>query len=301
MTRDERQKECIRRWVKAGGNASIVASTGFGKTRIALDIIDLLVKKNPDLYVIIVVPTDFLKEQWEEQLFNRKLYFNCSVQIINSVIKQNQECDLLIQDECHLFASQQFKRVFQKIKYKLILCLTGTLERLDGKEEIIKKYAPVCDRITLTIAEKNGWVSHVNEYVVLLNVDLSEYNEVNKKFNSYFAFFNFDFKIGMACLQDPKYRNSYAKTINIPANQLAAIAADWMRCLRVRKTFIQFIIYIVASIFAMITADIMTKSEGIFGATTSYFITMFTFFISYVIVQNIEINKIKKIGETKNE
>ena len=30
MTRDERQKECIRRWVKAGGNASIVASTGFG-------------------------------------------------------------------------------------------------------------------------------------------------------------------------------------------------------------------------------------------------------------------------------
>lgn len=239
MTRDERQKECIRRWVKAGGNASIVACTGFGKTKVALDIIDLLVKKNPDLYVIVVVPTDFLKEQWEEQLFNRKLYFNCSVQIINSAIKQNQECDLLIQDECHLFASQQFKQVFQKIKYKLILCLTGTLERLDGKEEIIKKYAPVCDRITLTIAEKNGWVSHVNEYVVLLNVDLSEYNEVNKKFNSYFAFFNFDFKIGMACLQDPKYRNSYAKTINIPAKQLAVIAADWMRCLRVRKVFIQ--------------------------------------------------------------
>ena len=59
MTRDERQKECIRRWLKAGGNASIVASTGFGKTKVALDIIDLLVKKNPDLYVIIVVPTDY--------------------------------------------------------------------------------------------------------------------------------------------------------------------------------------------------------------------------------------------------
>ena len=54
-------------------------------------------------------------------MFDRKLYFNCSVQIINSAIKQNQECDLLIQDECHLFASQQFKQVFQKIKYKLIL------------------------------------------------------------------------------------------------------------------------------------------------------------------------------------
>ena len=30
----------------------------------------------------------------------------------------------------------------------------------------------------------------------------------------------------MACLKDPKYRNSYAKTINIPAKQLAIIAAD---------------------------------------------------------------------------
>lgn len=30
----------------------------------------------------------------------------------------------------------------------------------------------------------------------------------------------------MACLQDLKYRNSYAKTINIPSKQLAAIAAD---------------------------------------------------------------------------
>lgn len=69
----------------------------------------------------------------------------------------------------------------------------------------------------------------------------------------------------------------------------------------IRKTFIQFILYIIASIVAMITADVLTKSEGIFGATISYFIAMFTFFISYVIVQNIEINKIKKIGETKNE
>lgn len=37
--------------------------TGFGKTRIALDIIDLLVEKNSNLSVLIVVPTEILKEQ----------------------------------------------------------------------------------------------------------------------------------------------------------------------------------------------------------------------------------------------
>lgn len=31
----------------------------------------------------------------------------------------------------------------------MILCLTGTLERLDGKEELIKKYAPVCDSVSM--------------------------------------------------------------------------------------------------------------------------------------------------------
>lgn len=33
------------------------------KTRVALDIIDLLVEKNPDIFVLIVVPTEILKEQ----------------------------------------------------------------------------------------------------------------------------------------------------------------------------------------------------------------------------------------------
>ena len=47
-------------------------------------------------------------------------------------------------------------KVFKCVNYKNILCLTGTLERLDGKEELIKQYAPVCDRITIEEAEENG-------------------------------------------------------------------------------------------------------------------------------------------------
>lgn len=30
MDRTTRQKECLKRWIKAGGAASIVAATGFG-------------------------------------------------------------------------------------------------------------------------------------------------------------------------------------------------------------------------------------------------------------------------------
>lgn len=85
--------------------------------------------------------------------------------------------------------SDTFSELFKAVNYTFIMCLTATLERLDGKEIIIKKYAPVCDTITLDEALKNGWVAPVKNYLVLLNVDLTQYKELNKKFNSYFAFF----------------------------------------------------------------------------------------------------------------
>jgi len=91
-----------------------------------------------------------------EEVIKRNLVHNCKVEIINTAIKNNYDCDLLILDECHLFASDQFRQIFTNVSYKFILCLTGTLERLDGKEKVIKQYAPVCDVITLKEAEANG-------------------------------------------------------------------------------------------------------------------------------------------------
>ena len=156
MTRTERQKLCYKRWIEAGGKATIVATTGFGKTRLALNTIDKFLTINDQTFVLIVVPTEVLKKQWIDQLIERDLISNCRVEIINSVIKSDWECDLLIQDEIHLYAADSFKRIFECVNYKFVMGLTGTLERLDGKEAIIKRYAPVCDRITLKEAQDNG-------------------------------------------------------------------------------------------------------------------------------------------------
>ena len=238
MDRTERQKVCVKRWLKANGAATIVAATGFGKTNIALNIAEILIKKNPDASILIVVPTEPLKEQWESQLADRALSENCNVQIINSVIKKKWDCDLLIVDECHLMAATTFSLVFTCVTYRLILCLTGTMERLDGKEVIIKQFAPVCDTITLQEAEANGWVSPVKEYAVMLKVDLTEYEELNKKFNSYFAYFDWIFSDAMLCATNAAFRRKYAKSHNLDWRQVTAMAMDWMRCLRKRKEFV---------------------------------------------------------------
>lgn len=238
MTRNDRQKECLRRWLKAGGHGTLECATGFGKTKTALDLIDAFVTKNPESQTLIVVPTQLLKDQWIEKIDERGLGLNTRVEIINTVIKQTWSCDLLCIDECHLCVSTTFVQVFQAVEYNYILCLTGTLERLDMRHVILEKYAPVCDRITIEEAEANGWVAPHKEYVVMIKTDLSDYNAWTQKFNSYFSTLNYDFNFAMKLVTDPIARNKWAKQMGYQSKQATAIVMDWMRLMKKRKDFI---------------------------------------------------------------
>ena len=149
--------------------------------------------------MIVVVPTDVLRNQWLEQLDERGLGWNCKVEIINTASKTIDQCDLLILDEVHKFAADQFSHVFKTVKYKHVLGLTATIERLDGKHELIKKYCPVVDTVTIEVAKANGWVSEFTEYQVIVSAeDIDIYRDYNKEFVQHFEFFNFDFGLAMS-------------------------------------------------------------------------------------------------------
>lgn len=238
LSRTDRQKLCVKRWINAGGKNTVVAVTGFGKTRIALMAIGKLLKTNPSASILISVPTTVLKEQWTEELIKWKVFSNCRVEIINTIVKHEYDIDLLICDECHLLPSDQFRKIFSCVNYKLILCLTGTLERLDGKEIIIKQYAPVCDTITADEAIENKWIAPVREYAVLLDVNLDEYKEWDRKFNGFFSFFDYDFNKSMSCATNIIERRKYAKTMGIPEKLVMANAMGFMKALKARKDFV---------------------------------------------------------------
>ena len=210
-----------------------------GKTRTGLLAIELLLKKKSDAKVLISVPTEVLKEQWMEELIKRNMFSNCRVMVINSIVKGDWEVDLLIIDECHLVASDTFRAIFDRVTYNMVLCLTGTLERLDGKEVVIKQYAPVCDNIPMKEALVNGWVSPVKEYVVMLDVDLTEYNKLNQTFIGFFSQMNYDFELAMKCATDAMYRNKIAKKLGLKPKELAGIAFGWLKALKGRKAFVQ--------------------------------------------------------------
>lgn len=99
MTRDERQKLSIQKWLQAKGKGVLIAGTGFGKTRVGLMIIKGILSKHPTRRILIVVPTITLKEQWYNLIDQWGFSLNCDVQVINTVITRNWNCDLLIIDD----------------------------------------------------------------------------------------------------------------------------------------------------------------------------------------------------------
>lgn len=196
-SRDLRQEQCIKRWLQAKGKGCIVQPTGTGKTITCLKALKLVLDKYPERRYIVIVPTDNLKVQWESQLDNWGLSLNGEVIIVNTAIKNNYTTDILVIDEAHRVNSTTFREIFNKIVYKNVIGLTATFERLDDlHKEVMEKYCPVVDTITLEEAILNEWISTFTEYEVILSVDnIEEYETYNKEFTKSFEFFGFDFKL----------------------------------------------------------------------------------------------------------
>ncbi len=201
LTRTERQKEVLRNWIANKCKGSVIATTGFGKTRIALMGASLLAQKFTGLTIIVVVPTETLQKQWKKALDGQGLSLQSDVIIINTLIKHEYVCDLLILDEAHRYASELNIQVFDRVKYKFILALSATMERLDGKHELLYKYCPVIDRINDLEAIANGWVAESIEYKIILDVDdIDTYKAMTKDFNEHFEFFQYNFDLAMSML-----------------------------------------------------------------------------------------------------
>ena len=208
VTRDERQEEARVKWVKNKCKGTFEFATGFGKTWTAVKCIKSVIAKYRKFRVLVVVPIDNLKSQWLGYIDSNDLSFNVDVQIVNTVVTREWETDILIIDEAHRYASDVFKEVFNKVKYKYILGLTATFKRLDGKHELIEKFCPVIDRVTIEEALANGWLSSFKEYQVLIDVDdIEEYKKLNAEFIEHFEFFNFDFGLAMSMIGKEGYKN----------------------------------------------------------------------------------------------
>ena len=251
VDRTTRQEECRKTWIKNKCVGTIVAATGFGKTRVGLNCAETIIKHYPNFKLLVVVPTDTLQKQWKKQLDERGLGLNCDVMVINTAVKERRQYHMIILDEIHRYASDVFSLIFKQVGYKYILGLTATFERLDGKEVFISKHCPVIDTITLEEALANGWVSPYVEYEVLIGVDdIEEWNRMNREFTEHYEFFNYDWDLINTMTGPTGWKNRQAYRDRIcPADASASVrkavltnitmhAMGFMRLMQARKKFI---------------------------------------------------------------
>lgn len=200
---------------------------------------------------LIVVPTEALQNQWQVKIDNNGLQFNCDIWVINTASKRTFVCDCLILDECHRVPAKSFVHIFNTVKYKYILGLTATFERLDGRDKLLAVKSPVIDTITTEEALLNGWISPFKEYLVLIDVpDLDVYQKANREFTEHFQFFNYDFGLAMACLGKDGYKTKIQlRDSLLPKNATLEQKKDLLklvnihtfgftRALQARKSFI---------------------------------------------------------------
>lgn len=181
-SRDIRQEQAFCNWRNNQYNGIIVAATGFGKTQVGI-----LASKSLSggETVLVVVPTTSLQEQWKQRLDAAGIK-DYEVFCINSAYKfVDFTVDLLILDEIHLFAADEFRKVFEGVECKKLLGLTATLERGDGKHDIILEHTKVVDNIPLDECLINGWVAPFTVYNVAVPMSEEEKVEYNKAEKSF--------------------------------------------------------------------------------------------------------------------
>ena len=241
------QKEVINKWIhncKAKGYCSI--ATGVGKTYIAVLAIKLCNEKHPDKNINVVVPTLVLAEAWtDEKKGHIKLHGlkNVNIYVINSYVKEQQNCALLIIDETHVATgskSKTFNTVIERTKFHWILCLSATLEK--EHTDFLHKYnITLVENFTAQQGVELGWLSPYKILCVpveLSIIDRERYDKMHKEFNKHFATFNFDFGLAMKCVTDNNARQQLADNLNWEKGRIDAAVFAWNRNMRLRKDFL---------------------------------------------------------------
>ncbi|MGH1491912.1 MAG: DEAD/DEAH box helicase [Acidimicrobiales bacterium] len=186
------QIEALTTWLQCGRRGVIEAVTGSGKTNLAIAAIVDAHRRG--LFVLVIVPSRVLINQWHERL--TALIPDCTVGRLGDDHRDHPEdCDvlittrhsaashrpvppngrggLLVADECHGYGGGKLRRSLLK-EYGERLGLTATLERSDDAVEkvLIPFFGGVCYRYGFGEAIRDGVCAQPR--VAFVSVALSE-------------------------------------------------------------------------------------------------------------------------------
>lgn len=186
VSRDGAQREALNSWARKGFKGSIIAATGFGKSRVAVLAIgnSLDELEDTEARCLVLVPTTQLQEQFPKEFI--KWGFEDYLDRIDFMCYQSahklegKHYHVVVCDEIHLGLSPVYSEFFEKNTYNRLMCLTATIPENPEYRTMLVNLAPVCYKITLDEAVKAGYVAEYQLVCIGLELDPDEREEYNK-------------------------------------------------------------------------------------------------------------------------
>jgi superfamily II DNA or RNA helicase len=267
--KDSEQRHALNMWAKTGFVGSIIAGTGFGKSRCGV----LAAGKTLRDHIegegrgIVLVPTVQLRDQFEEEF--SKWGYEDVVDKIDFVCYQSayklkdNHYNIVVCDEVHLGLSPEYRKFFENNTYDRLLCMTATLPEENEYKLHLFKLAPTVYRISLDQCVAMGLVSPYDIVCVpikLTDEEQKEYKSINKKFVYW------KYQLGQFGAFDA------AKAIMANKNASAKdkqAAARFYACIRDRKKIVDFASNKVAQLQKLVIQNLDSKML-VFGGANAF-------------------------------
>tara|TARA_R100000329_G_scaffold58693_1_gene52886 strand:+ start:772 stop:1944 length:1173 start_codon:yes stop_codon:yes gene_type:complete len=179
--KDQKQREALNKWAGAGAIGSIVAGTGFGKSRCGVLATKWALKKGNR--ALVLVPTTQLQAQFEEEFKKwdaEDLLPNIEIMCYQSAYKlKDEHFDIVVCDEVHLGISEQYRKFFENNTYDKLLCMTATVPEDDEYRNYLMKIAPIRYYLSLDDCVSLGLVSPYE--IVCIPLELNDEDKLQYK------------------------------------------------------------------------------------------------------------------------
>ena len=265
-TKDKEQRKALNNWSLNNYTGSIIAGTGFGKSRCGVMAINHILNNHGGSNALVLVPTTQLQEQFKEE-FEKWDCKDClnrvEVMCYQSAYKlKNKHYSIVVCDEIHLGLSAQYRKFFQNNTYDNILCLTATLPEEPRYRAYLHMLAPSVYTLTLDECVAMELVAPYEIYCVPLELtdeERAEYKRINNLFVSHkMALEPNAFDFAKTALKSPNI--SY---------ELKAHAAGFYKTIRERKGIVDKAYNKIAK-FKEIVYDNLDKKIITFGGLNEF-------------------------------
>jgi len=267
--KDEEQKKAINSWAKNKFTGSIIAGTGFGKSRCGVIAVGKTLSDNLHSTALVLVPTTQLQEQFKQEFIKwgyEDVLERVDIMCYQSAYKlDGNHYDVVVCDEIHLGLSPEYRKFFENNTWDRLLCMTATLPEDYEYKEVLYKIAPVVYTITLDLCVKLGLVSPYE--IVCIPVKLTDLEEKEyKKANNTFVYAKYC--LGQFDAFD-RAKHIMGAGKHTASSEDKAAAAQFYRAIRQRKAVVDHADNKVAELQKIVIKNIGEKIL-VFGGSNEF-------------------------------